>query len=143
LAAHTDGTFFRDVEQLPAGSSGVIDLHTGKLSVTRYYRLPTSTNGATDADVRNGLRDAVVRRLISDVPICLSLSGGVDSSSVAAMIADVHDDRMVAFTTTSEDGAGDETAGVMKLLAMYRQFELVKVPVGGTTGLPEILERIV
>jgi asparagine synthase (glutamine-hydrolysing) len=143
LAAHTNGTFFRDVEQLPAGSNGVVDLATGKLSVSRYYRLPTATNGATDADVRKALHDAVVRRLISDVPICLSLSGGVDSSSVAAMIAEVHGDRMVAFTTTSDDGAGDETAGVMKLLSMYRKFELVKVPLSGTTPLPEILERIV
>jgi asparagine synthase (glutamine-hydrolysing) len=53
----------------------------------------------------------------------------VDSSSIAAMIADLHDDRMVAFTTTSEEGLGDETTNVLKLLAMYRQFELVKVPI--------------
>lgn len=143
LAAHTDGTFFRDVQQLPAGSNGVLDLGTGAWQTNRYYTLPTSTHGATDADIRDGLRRAVVRRLISDVPICLSLSGGVDSSSVAAMIAEVHDDRMVAFTTTSEDGRGDETAGVMKLLAMYDKFELVKVPLASSEPLSEILERIV
>jgi asparagine synthase (glutamine-hydrolysing) len=34
---------------------------------------------------------------------------------------------MVAFTTTSESGIGDETEGVMELLSTYRQFELVKV----------------
>jgi asparagine synthase (glutamine-hydrolysing) len=120
----------------------VLDLRSGKWSVEAYYSLPTWTRSATDDDVRDMLRAAVRRRLISDVPICLSLSGGVDSSAIAAMIAEIHDDRMVAFTTTSERGPGDETEGVSKLLERYPQFELVKVPleIGDLKGL---IERVI
>jgi asparagine synthase (glutamine-hydrolysing) len=142
LIGHNARTFFRAVQQLPAGSNGVLDLRTQRWSVTPYYSLPSITNQASDDDIRDLLRAAVRRRLISDVPICLSLSGGVDSSSIAAMIADVHDGRMVAFTTTSENGAGDETANVSKLLSEYPQFELIKVPVGAS-DLEATLKRIV
>jgi len=127
LAAHTTGTFFRDVKQLPAGTNGTLDLTTGRFQIDRFYSLPTGTRSLGADDLQDMLRQAVSRRLISDVPVCLSLSGGVDSSSIAAMIADVHEGRMVAFTTTSENGTGDETEGVATLLSMYRQFELVKV----------------
>jgi asparagine synthase (glutamine-hydrolysing) len=142
LAGHTHGTFFRDVRQLPAGCNGALDLRTGRWQIDRYYTIPNGVTMPSVADIRSGLRAAVEKRLISDVPICLSLSGGVDSSSIAAMVADVHDDRMVAFTTTSTERLGDETANVMKLLAVYPQFELVKVPIG-SDNLQSILERIV
>ena len=142
LVGHTNGTFFRDVQQLPAGSNGVLDLHTGRWQVQKYYAIPTAPTHPGSSTIRDALRAAVARRLISDVPICLSLSGGVDSSSIAAMVADLHDDRMVAFTTISADGQGDETANVQKLLAVYPQFELVTVPIG-TDHLQQDLERIV
>jgi asparagine synthase (glutamine-hydrolysing) len=142
LAGHTDGTFFLGVRQLPAGSNGVLDLGTGRWQIDKYYTIPTAVTRPSRADFRDALGAAVARRLISDVPICLSLSGGVDSSSIAAMVAGVHDDRMVAFTTTSTEEHGDETANVLQLLAVYRQFELVRVPVG-TDHLQDNLERIV
>ncbi len=141
-AAHTDGTFFRDVRQLPAGSNGILDLRNCQFRVERYYAIPASPNHATAVDVHNTLRAAVARRLISDVPVCLSLSGGVDSSSIAALLAEIHDNRMLAFTTTSNEGLVDETANVMKLLARYPQFELVRVPVW-TEDLPAHFERVV
>ena len=106
LVAHTDGTFFRDVRQLPAGSNGLYDLRTCKWQIERYYTIPSGELRASDAEIRRTLRAAVDCRLISDVPICLSLSGGVDSSAIAAMVAESHDDRMVAFTTVSETGPG-------------------------------------
>src|SRR5260221_4180783 len=95
LAGHTDGTFFRDVKQLPAGTNAVLDLATGQWNLERYYTLPRSLNSASPSDVHETLRVATTRRLVSDVPICLSLSGGVDSSAIAAMIAEDHDSRMI------------------------------------------------
>jgi asparagine synthase (glutamine-hydrolysing) len=142
LAGHTDATFFRGVRQLPAGCNGILDLWTCHFHVDQYYRLPTGTNQASADDVRDALKQAVERRLIADVPVCLSLSGGIDSSAVAAMVAETHAGKMVAFTTTSEDGQGDETDNVMKLLSVYPQFELVKVPLGDV-DVPNASNRIV
>jgi asparagine synthase (glutamine-hydrolysing) len=129
LTGHTEGTFFQGIRQLPAGCNGTLNLETGRWEIDRYYSIPHANGSATDEEIRHTLRAAVDRRLISDVPICISLSGGVDSSAIAAMIAEAHDDRMVAFTTISKEGPGDETANVAKLLSIYHQFELIKVPV--------------
>jgi len=142
LTGHNAGSFFRDVRQLGAGSNCVLDLDSGTWSVEAYYSFPTETRPTSDGDVRDVLRAAVRRRLIADVPICLSLSGGVDSSSVAAMIAEIHNHRMVAFTTTSERGPGNEIEGVLKLLDRYPQFELVTVPLQ-TDDLNQLLERVI
>ena len=45
----------------------------------RYWDLPRVATG----DVRAALDDAVRVRLRADVPICVQLSGGIDSSAVA------------------------------------------------------------
>jgi asparagine synthase (glutamine-hydrolysing) len=142
LASHTHGTFFRDVRQLPAGSNALMDLTAGTLRITKYYELPVDTGPATVDEIHDVLRSAVARRLISDVPVCLSLSGGVDSSSIAALVAELHNDRMVAFTTTSGGPQGDETANVSRLLEVYPQFELIKVPIDAE-NLSSTLQRIV
>ena len=142
LASHTNGTFFRDVRQLPAGSNALVNLESGSLRITKYYDIPVDSNPATAKEIHDVLRAAVARRLISDVPVCLSLSGGVDSSSIAALVAELHNDRMVAFTTTSAEPLGDETQNVAKLLDVYPQFELVKVPID-TENLPGIFRQII
>jgi asparagine synthase (glutamine-hydrolysing) len=142
LASHTNATFFRDVQQLPAGSNALVELETGRLQITKYYQIPTDTSPATASQIHDVLRAAVARRLISDVPVCLSLSGGVDSSSIAALVAELHNDRMVAFTTTSAEPLGDETANVSRLLEVYPQFELVKVPIDAE-NLPSTFRQVV
>jgi asparagine synthase (glutamine-hydrolysing) len=58
------------------------------------------------------------------------------------MIAEAHQGRMVAFTTTSERGPGDETENVLRLLSRYPQFELVKVPLG-VQDLERAIARVV
>src|SRR5262249_25049421 len=81
-AAHTEGTFCRDVRQLPAGGNGFFDLRTCRFRIERYYAIPSGSAGATAVDLYETLHAAVARRLVADVPVCLSLSGGVDSSSI-------------------------------------------------------------
>ncbi|MEU8922033.1 asparagine synthase (glutamine-hydrolyzing) [Kitasatospora sp. NPDC048545] len=57
----------------------------------RYWRLESAEHrddaATTRATVRGLLADAVGRQLISDVPLCTLLSGGVDSSAVTALAA--------------------------------------------------------
>jgi asparagine synthase (glutamine-hydrolysing) len=142
IAHNTDRTFFRDVRQLPAGSSGVLDLRSGRFRTKRYYSPRVDERSVAPDEIGEALRAAVERRLISDVPVCLSLSGGVDSATIAALIARIHDGRMLAFTTTSAEGPGDETANVNELLKLYPQFELVKVPLA-LNDLRRRLTRII
>ncbi|MGD8413700.1 MAG: asparagine synthase C-terminal domain-containing protein, partial [Candidatus Latescibacterota bacterium] len=90
-------TILKDVRKLEPGCH--LTTNGGELSVKRYYRLPGAGEGdaagtggvdsyehAVDR-VREVLDDAVRSRLVSDVPLGAFLSGGIDSSVVAALAA--------------------------------------------------------
>ena len=100
---------FRNVRKLPAGHS--LRWQNGQTRVERWW-FPERTSAAvsgTQAGRREEARcliaDAVRLRLRSDVPLALALSGGVDSTVIAAeMVA--HGARVDAFTVIAD---GDET----------------------------------
>ncbi len=85
-----------DIKEFPAGH--VYESDTG---FTRYYDVPAPTQMFEDVDeateaVRATLERAVVKRLRSDVPLGAFLSGGLDSSIIAAVAAK-HLDHLKTF----------------------------------------------
>ena len=82
---------YKDVRKLEPGS--VLVLSEGRLSQHRYWTLEfeepidCSLNEAVEA-FEPVLRDAVSRRLMSEVPLGAFLSGGIDSSLIVAEMAD-------------------------------------------------------
>mgnify|MGYP000451111338 CR=1 FL=1 len=80
---------FRDIKELKPGY-WLIHSRKGTRS-HRYWALEsrphTDDLPTTTAKVRWLLQDAVERQLVSDVPICTLLSGGLDSSAVTAFAA--------------------------------------------------------
>ncbi|MEP7270239.1 MAG: asparagine synthase (glutamine-hydrolyzing) [Acidobacteriota bacterium] len=82
----------------------------------RYWQLSysgpklkiTAREAAEEVGVRLG--DAVRRRLISDVPLGVLLSGGVDSSSVAALACEVGATRVKTFSIGFEEKSFDESS---------------------------------
>lgn len=87
---HQDRTFFKGVRALEPGHWLIID--NGQRRIEPWWRVeewlePTTTarNLAEAAEqVRDALDRAVARQLVADVPVGIFLSGGVDSSSIAA-----------------------------------------------------------
>ena len=76
-------------------------------SVTSYWKL-TSHEHEDDYDTtikktRHLLLDAIERQMVSDVPICTFLSGGVDSSLVSAVCAKELQKKQEILTTFSFD----------------------------------------
>ena len=114
------GTFFADVQRLPAGHSLTYDLRAHSFSVRRWYEVPQPASRAdTDGEVRTLLADAVRLRLRSDVDVGTCLSGGLDSSSIVALTAQLRGGRgRQAFSVVYPGDAGlDESAFVDAMVA--------------------------
>jgi asparagine synthase (glutamine-hydrolysing) len=87
-------TIFRDIHKLPGGHA--LRLVGGRLETWSYWPCPfgdADTEAGADSEdeacrrIVELLEDAVSSRLVSDVPLGLFLSGGIDSSAVLAMMA--------------------------------------------------------
>lgn len=79
----------RGVEELKAGECGFFT--AGGLKLRTYWRLRAyelnETFEETAAHVRGLLLDSIRRQLVSDVPVCTFLSGGLDSSLISSVAA--------------------------------------------------------
>ena len=83
-------TIFKDIRKLAAGT--MLAFEEGKFSLRRWYRFSPRpfTPAKTDGEAREELLDiykrAIKRHLLSDVPVGLLLSGGVDSALLLALM---------------------------------------------------------
>jgi len=109
---------YRQCSKLPAGSFLFYDLTNGARRESCYWRFRLqpdySLTAADDArlaeELRALLRQAVARRLISDVPLGLFLSGGIDSSSILALAAAQRDPGSIeTFAVGFDEPSYDET----------------------------------
>lgn len=102
-------TMIEGVKLLPAGSMlEVLDSREGES--TRYWRQPPA-NGTSDdpTELRDRLRQSVRMRLVADVPVGLFLSGGIDSSALAALASQVADDAVQTFNISFDEADFDES----------------------------------
>jgi asparagine synthase (glutamine-hydrolysing) len=110
-------TIFKGVAELPPAH--VLVARNGNVTVRPYWRLEfpdagdvqdVSDEGAVAEQVRELLIDATRLRLRSDVPVGSYLSGGLDSSVVAAIAAKLAPERLRTFSVRFDDPEFDETA---------------------------------
>jgi asparagine synthase (glutamine-hydrolysing) len=103
-------TGFSGVSSLPPGHCGT--WNEGRIAIRPYTEsaLPRFTGSFEDAakQVRDLLDEAVRYRLIADVPVGCFLSGGMDSSAIAALMAKHASTPIKTFTMGFPDWQADE-----------------------------------
>ena len=99
---------FRDLAELPPACYLTYD--HGTLQVHRYWKLHAAPHTDSPADTiertHQLVTDAVERQLVSDVPVCTFLSGGLDSSiisEIAARKMAAQGERLCTYSVDYED----------------------------------------
>ncbi len=96
---------FRDISDLPAAFCA--EYNERGLSIRRYWKVRakphTESFEETSEHTRSLIIDAVKRQLVSDVPLCTFLSGGLDSSVISAVAAEEFRSRGKRLSTWSVD----------------------------------------
>jgi len=83
-------TMIEGVRLLPAGCVAIVDPANGRCELQRYWQLPKESSEIRGIDrLREELRTSIQQHLLSDVPLGVFLSGGVDSSAMTALAVDV------------------------------------------------------
>jgi asparagine synthase (glutamine-hydrolysing) len=105
-------TMYRNISALPAGSSLWID-KSGRKNERLYFDLTekmTELEGASPVasaeELRTALKESVEHHLVSDVPVGVFLSAGLDSASIMAFVSEVAGSQMETMTLRFDELAG-------------------------------------
>jgi asparagine synthase (glutamine-hydrolysing) len=106
-------SIYEGINKLPAAHT--LTLENGKIDTRSYWCLsyktqqppPTETEAAEH--LRELLADAVRMRLVSDVPLGVLLSGGVDSSTIAAFAVRASSEAVKTFSISFAESSFDES----------------------------------
>jgi asparagine synthase (glutamine-hydrolysing) len=137
-------TFFTGVHALPPGH--MLWWSPGEpLRPRRYWRLPAAAKGATPAEhaqqVRARLEAAVASHLMSDVPLGVFLSGGIDSSALCGLMARITREPVRAFSVAFADTDANELpwARLAARAAGAVHREVVVSPAAFFAALPRLI----
>src|SRR2546429_786687 len=106
-------SIYEGINKLPAAHTLV--LRDGKVETRRYWSLSYKTRQPppSEADAAEHLRellaDSVRMRLVSDVPLGVLLSGGVDSSAIAALAVRASSEPVKTFSISFAESSFDES----------------------------------
>jgi len=107
-------SIYEGINKLPAAH--MLTLENGRVDVQRYWRLSYQTSTPVPSEreaaehLEGLLADSVSMRLVSDVPLGILLSGGVDSSTVAAMAVRASSEAVKTFSISFAESSFDESS---------------------------------
>lgn len=115
-------TIFRDIKKLLPGHYMVAE--AGGVYTAPYWsppqppgpEAPCLSEDEAAQELRQLLQGAIEKRLISDVPLGVFLSGGIDSSSLVALLSKGHPGRAIkTFSVGFEDQSFDESVHARRI----------------------------
>jgi len=141
-----EDTFFKGIKALGPGTT--LSWSPGDaLKERRYWRLPAATDAGTGTlceraeEVQSRLEAAVRSHLMSDVPLGLFLSGGIDSTGIAALMAPMVKEPIRSFAVGFQEPEASEL-GYARLAAVAvgaQHHEVVVTPEAFLQELPRLI----
>ena len=106
-------TMFDGIQRLPSATLMVVE--AGSMVQSSYWRMPYNqppiqSMAEAEQELETALRGAVNSHLVSDVPLGLFLSGGVDSTSVLAFMSELSTGPVKTFTANLGDNVTGDVA---------------------------------
>ncbi len=135
----TSETMFKGIYKLEPGS--MLIYRDNGFKKRKYWSLEESlTHETKEKDVAEALRNAVQTHLVSDVPVGVLLSGGLDSSAIVALMHGQGIENIETFTVGFNQ-PDDELVFARAVAEQFktRHHELIVEP----ARLAELLEKIV
>ena len=135
-------TIFDGISKLPPGHVLMADSRGTKIGPywsATFHPKSVANRTTTIAELEDLLLDSVERRLVSDVPLGILLSGGVDSSLVLALAAACTDEKLVTFSVGFNEREFNELGYAREVAKHFRtdHHEIVMTP-NVTDLLPDL-----
>ncbi|HJT67905.1 MAG TPA: asparagine synthase (glutamine-hydrolyzing) [Pyrinomonadaceae bacterium] len=149
LANHaTSGeeTLFRSVKRLLPGH--VLTWRDGQVKIRRYWDVDFTKDGADTRDDKTYInqwselfRESVRLRLMADVPLGMFLSGGIDSSAIAAMMSQMVSEPIKTFSVAFAEREANELEYARLVAETYKtnHHEIVVTPEQFFEALPRLV----
>jgi asparagine synthase (glutamine-hydrolysing) len=146
-------TLYRQIFKLPGGHNLLLNLDTMICQLSKYWdfvlepfeHLPINPEETWGEELRDLLRKSVRRRLMSDVPLGVFLSGGIDSSAITAFAVEAAGQaRMKSFCIGFEEASFDETKYARIIAGRYHteHYEEILSMERARGLLPEIIGKL-
>jgi len=147
LANHSpsgEETLFRGVKRLLPGH--VMTWRDGELTIRRYWDVDFTKEEARDdktyiQEWSDLFRESVRLRLMADVPLGMFLSGGIDSSAIAAVMSGMVSEPIKTFSVAFAEREANELEYARLVAAAYKtnHHEIVVSPEQFFTALPRLV----
>jgi asparagine synthase (glutamine-hydrolysing) len=137
----------KGVRKLPPAYAAIYDIEKNTLKTWQYWTLPCpeEDNGKySEAELVDELEylmeDSVRLRLVSDVPLGIFLSGGIDSSLTAAMAVKCSSTPVKTFTISFPGAGKYDESGYAKIIAGH--FKTEHYVLRGNENILDTLEQV-
>ena len=145
-ASSGEGTLFRDVKRLLPGHT--LTWRDGEIKITKYWDVSftkAAANGRSDQDYiaewGELFKTSVRLRLMADVPLGMFLSGGIDSSAIAAVMSTLVDEPIKTFSVAFAERSANELEYARLVASAYKtnHHEVVVSPEEFFAFLPKLI----
>ncbi len=137
-------TLIEGIQKLRPGT--LLEWRDGCVREEQYWKLPHAQNEnwtlpEAETKLDELLKQSTREHLLSDVPVGIWLSGGIDSSALLHYASQESSQRVKTFSVTFHGRSFDETPYIQELVKHY-QTEHYELDLNPTLDLPSVIEEL-